>query len=584
MRKNNKIAAKAFTFLVCLTLLTGCGNSSGDSKGNGNGGDTQVTATAEPSKDADNKNDDGNKSSEDKSGTDEGKSDSKDTNSSNDNNSSETNNQSGDNNDKSTDSNDQSGSNDASSDVNIPASATFKTISIDYKTKDLETSYVPGDCTSIVFSDNDIKVVGKETEISNVDGKQIVKIIKKGDYLISGSCSNGQIIVEANKEKDVRLILAGLTLSCTDSAPIYEKQCDKMVITLAEGTENVLSDESQYVYEDTEKKQPDAVIFAKDDLVINGNGTLKVDSAYMEGIHSTDSVKLISGNISVRSGDNGVRGKEGVIIKGANLDVTSKGDGIKTTYSDNTSLGYIIIEGGNVKLYTAKDAIQATGHIQISGGTLDITTDNGVAHAGSEDESKSAKGIKSDHDVYIGGGTVNINSSDDGINNNGNIIFDGGSLTVTAFDDGLQSDMDIVINGGSVDVKSTKGIKGKSVSVKGGDVQVNASEGTGIKASSGKDDDEDSKVIFGEDDPFAVDSEVYIAVAGGTVHINAEAGKCLNSDGNLYIAGGKVTIDGSLAVDGGAVSFDGTAFVTGGSIENKDGVSIKEEILKLNNK
>ena len=257
MRKNNKLAVKAFTFLVCLTLLTGCGNSSGDSKSSGNGDETKVTATAEPGKDGNDsdKNTDDGKKSEDKSGTDDGKSDSKDTDSSKDKDSSGTGDQGTDNNDKSdSDGGNQSGLDNVSSDVDVPAPAVFKTISIDYKNKDLETSYVPGDCTSIVFSDNDIKVVGKETEISNVDGKQMVKIIKKGDYLISGSCSNGQIIVEANKEKDVRLILAGINLSCKDSAPIYEKQCDKMVITLADGTENVLSDESEYVYEDTEKK------------------------------------------------------------------------------------------------------------------------------------------------------------------------------------------------------------------------------------------------------------------------------------------------------------------------------------------
>ena len=573
MRKNNKLAVKAFTFLVCLTLLTGCTTGNGDSKGTGD--DTQVTATAEPGNDSNtgNKTEDGNNSTVVTPGTEDGNSGSGNT---------DTGNSDGK---SGSGSDDQSGNSSTVSDVNIPASATFKTISIDYKTKDLETSYVPGDCTSIVFSDNDIKVVGKETEINNVNGKQIVKIIKKGDYLISGSCSNGQIIVEANKEKDVRLILNGLTLTCNDSAPIYEKQCDKMVITLADGTENVLSDTSQYVYEDTEKKQPDAVIFAKDDLVINGNGTLKVISSYMEGIHSTDSVKLISGNISVRSADNGVRGKEGVIIKEANLEVTSKGDGIKTTYSDNTSLGYVIIEGGDIKLYTAKDAIQATGHIQITGGTIDITTDNGVAHAGSDEESKSAKAIKTDNNIYIKGAELKIDAAEDAVKANGNVIIDGGKISIGTYEDAIQADGAVVINDGTVDVnRSTKSIKGKSVTINGGNVNVKSEE-TGIRASSGKDDNEDSKVIFGEDDPFAVNKDVYIAVTGGTVFIYADEGLCLKSDGDLYVTGGTVTVDGFLAGDGGTISFDGTAYVTGGTVENKaEGIVINNEIMNLNNK
>ena len=566
MRRNNKIAVKVFTFFVCLTLLTGCAES-GSNKGND--GDTKVTATAEPGKEADktNNTEDPNKGSEGNSGTEDGNSGSGNT-------------DTGNNDDKnSSGKDDQSGNTGTvSDDVSVPASATFKTISVDYKTKDLETSYVPGDCTSIVFSDNDIKVVGKETEISNVNGKQIVKIIKKGDYLISGSCSNGQIIVEANKEKDVRLILNGLTLTCSDSAPIYEKQCDKMVITLADGTENVLSDISQYVYEDTEKKQPDAVIFAKDDLVINGKGTLKVNSSYMEGIHSTDSVKLISGNISVRSADNGVRGKEGVIIKEANLEVTSKGDGIKTTYSDNTSLGYVIIEGGDIKLYSAKDAIQATGHIQITGGTLDITTDNGTANADSDEESKSAKAIKTDNNIYIKGAELKIDAAEDAIKANGNVIIDGGKISIGTYEDAIQADGDIVVNDGSVDInRSKKGLKGKSVSINGGNVTV-TSDSDGINASSGKEDDEDSKVIFGEDDPFAVSEDVYIAVTGGTVNVTSQ-GECLDSDGNLYLTGGSVTVDGKADSESGYVDYKGVAYITGGTIEAKGVGDIKAQIL-----
>ena len=111
------------------------------------------------------------------------------------------------------------------------------------------------------------------------------------------------------------------------------------------------------------------------------------------------------------------------------------------------------------------------------------------------------------------------------------------------------------------------------------------SEETGIRASSGKDDNEDSKVIFGEDDPFAVNKDVYIAVTGGTVFIYADEGLCLKSDGDLYVTGGTVTVDGFLAGDGGTISFDGTAYVTGGTVENKaEGIVINNDIMNLNNK
>lgn len=555
MRKNKKSAVKVFTFLLCLSLLTGCSGSGNDSKKDDN---TQVTATEAPANNGSEKEED-----KDDKPSDNGNKENNTTDS-----------------DKNTDEitptsdvkegDDETGKkNDeviVNTDASLPEPATFKKISVDYKTKDLETSYVPGDCTSIIFSDDNVQVGGKDVEISKANGRQTVTITKKGDYLISGTCSNGQIIVEANKEKDVRLILNGVNLTCTDSAPIYEKQCDKMVITLADGTENVLSDTLPKVYDNEEKQQPDSCIFAKDDLVINGNGTLKVSSAYSEGIHSTDSVKLISGNIIVNSGDNGVRGKEGVIVKEAVLDVTSKGDGIRTTYSDNTSLGYILIEGGNIKVYSAKDGIQATGHIQVTGGVIDVTTDNGVAHADSED-SKSAKGIKSDHDIYISGASVTVNSTEDAINNDGNLIVDDGSLTLTAMDDAVSTDGNIVINGGTVTVEGSKeGFDAYSVSINGGSVTVNASD-DGIKASVGDDEaDSDDKVKFGDANPFSDSSNAYIAVTGGSVNITSE-GEYIDSDGNLYITGGKVNLLGEKAKEDGAVSFKGKVNVAAGSID-----------------
>ncbi len=555
MRKNKKSTVKVFTFLLCLSLLTGCSGSGNDSKKDDN---TQVTATEAPANNGSEKEED-----KDDKPSDNGNKENNTTDS-----------------DKNTEEitptsdvkegDDETGKkNDeviVNTDASVPEPATFKKISVDYKTKDLETSYVPGDCTSIVFSDDNVQVGGKDVEISKANGRQTVTITKKGDYLISGTCSNGQIIVEANKEKDVRLILNGVNLTCTDSAPIYEKQCDKMVITLADGTENVLSDTLPKVYDNAEKQQPDSCIFAKDDLVINGNGTLKVSSAYSEGIHSTDSVKLISGNIIVNSGDNGVRGKEGVIVKEAVLDVTSKGDGIRTTYSDNTSLGYILIEGGNIKVYSAKDGIQATGHIQVTGGVIDVTTDNGVAHADSED-SKSAKGIKSDHDIYISRASVTVNSTEDAINNDGNLIVDDGSLTLTAMDDAVSTDGNIVINGGTVTVEGSKeGFDAYSVSINGGSVTVNASD-DGIKASAGDDEsDSDDKVKFGDANPFSDSSNAYIAVTGGSVNITSE-GEYIDSDGNLYITGGKVTLLGEKAKEDGAVSFKGKANVAAGSID-----------------
>ena len=295
----------------------------------------------------------------------------------------------------------------------------YKSITVEYKTKDLESVIDMTDITKVYFSDDGIKVEGKkEVRVTNVNGRQTATFTAKGKYLISGECSNGQIIVLADNDKDVRLCLNGLRLTCPDSAAIYEKQCDKLLITLVGGTENYLESTSDYIYEDTEKKNPDACIFAKDDLVINGNGSLTIKTAKSEGIHSTDSVKLVSGRITVESGDRGIRGKEFITVKNADITIKSGADAMRTTEENDENLGYIVIEGGNIDIDTSSEGIQATGNIQITGGTISIKA-----------EGKKSNAMKSDKYIYIEDAEVTVNS-ENSIKAGSGIYTEEGTVTV----------------------------------------------------------------------------------------------------------------------------------------------------------
>ena len=295
----------------------------------------------------------------------------------------------------------------------------YTKINVEYKNKDLESTFDLADITRIDFTDSGITVSGKkEVRVTNVNGRHIATITNKGKYLVSGTCSNGQIVINAENDKDVRLLLNGLSLTCPDSACINERICDKLVITLINGTENTLQGTADFVYEDVEKKNPDACIFAKDDLVINGNGTLNIKTKSAEGIHSTDSVKLISGNINIESGDRAIRGKEFVIVKEANINIKTESDAIRTTIDDDAQLGYVVIEGGNIKIETDSEGIQATGNVQITGGNLDINADG-----------KKANAIKSDRIVFIENATVKVNSNKD-IKAVSGVIADEGTIVV----------------------------------------------------------------------------------------------------------------------------------------------------------
>lgn len=111
----------------------------------------------------------------------------------------------------------------------------------------------------------------------------IITITKEGTYVLSGALSEGQIVVDADSAK-VQLVLDNADITCASSAAIYVKNADKAFITLAEGSENILMNTAEY--EAIDDNNIDAVIFSKDDLTLNGKGTLTINSEYGHGIVS----------------------------------------------------------------------------------------------------------------------------------------------------------------------------------------------------------------------------------------------------------------------------------------------------------
>ena len=163
------------------------------------------------------------------------------------------------------------------------------------------------------------------------DGKvsgSTVTLTKAGTYRISGSLSDGQIIVEAGKEDDVVLILDGADITCSTGAPIAVMQAGNASIELAEGTENTVTDGANYVFPDPATDEPDAAIFSKDDLIISGGGKLTVTGNYDMAIHSKDDLDILEGTLVVTSVGDGLKGKDSVTIQGGDVTITAGADGI----------------------------------------------------------------------------------------------------------------------------------------------------------------------------------------------------------------------------------------------------------------
>lgn len=226
----------------------------------------------------------------------------------------------------------------------------------------------------------------------------VITITKAGNYKLTGTYE-GQIKVEAADSDMVRLILNNATITNSTGAAINVVEADEVVIYTASGTTNTVSDGSSY--SDTASGSPDAAIYSKSDLTLAGEGTLKVEGKYEEGIHTSDGLVIASGPLEVNAANTGIKGKDYVDILDGTITVTASQDGIKATNDTDGNRGWVRLSGGTVNISAGDDGFKAERVLEISGGTLNITQAN--------------EGIEAQY-INILDGTVNVTSSDDGIN------------------------------------------------------------------------------------------------------------------------------------------------------------------------
>lgn len=475
--------------------------------------------------------------------------------------------------------------------------------------RDLAGTYEESGAVYVTLSGDGIT---GETDGVAING-QTVTITAEGTYIFSGTLSEGQIVVDADKAK-VQIVFDNVDITCASSAAVYVKNAEKVFVTLAEGSQNTLRNTDEYVAIDD--NNIDAVIFAKSDLTLNGTGSLTIVSAEGHGIVSKDDLKITGGTYDITAAGHALSGKDSVRIADGTFILTAEKDGIHAENADDEEKGYIYIADGDFTITSDGDGMDASNIVQIEDGTFDITAGGGAANSQKTHESDmpgggmsqnierpdgesmpqmgekpdeenmpqdtttdesgtSTKGIKAGGGMYLNGGTYQIDSADDSIHSNANITIADGTYTLATGDDGVHADDALTVNGGTITVtESYEGLEGLTVTINDGTIDITARD-DGINTAGGTDQSgfgtfgDHFKGMDSADDETeeTTDNEMWMELNGGYIHILA-GGDGVDSNGDLTINGGEIYIDGPSDNGNSAIDYGdrSSAYVNGGML------------------
>ncbi|MBD5145250.1 MAG: carbohydrate-binding domain-containing protein [Ruminococcus sp.] len=470
-----------------------------------------------------------------------------------------------------------------------PVKVDFSSTDSDMFTKrDLKADY--DEKSSIAIQLNGASAAASSDSVQ-ISGSRIT-ITEEATYIISGSLDDGMIIVNAPDTAKLQIVLKGVNINCESSAPLYILEADKVFVTLADGTENTLSNGGTFTAIDENKI--DAAIFSKQDLTINGTGALTVTSPEGHGIVSKDDLVITGGSLTVNSSSHGLDANDSIRLTGdTSLTVNAGKDGLHAENNNDSSKGFVYISDGSVKIEAEGDGISAGAYMQIEGGKLDILAGGGSENgtksssdfyggfmggrfggrdkysspeATAADDGTSMKGIKAVGSILISNGTLAVNSADDAIHSNTSVTVNGGTFELASGDDGIHADENLTITAGNINItESYEGLEALSINISGGDINLTATD-DGINAAGGTDS---SGITGGRDGMFGGKGRMSssggsMVLSGGNIYIKM-GGDGLDANGSMSVTGGNITISGANSGDTSILDYDSIGVIEGGT-------------------
>ena len=427
----------------------------------------------------------------------------------------------------------------------------------------------------------------------HIDGSTVT-VTGEETYIFTGSLE-GSIIVDAGEKAKPQLVLSGVKVS-SDTAALEIRQADKVFVTLAEGSENVLS-------ANCTGDAVDGAVFSKQDLTLNGTGSLTVTSPNGHGIVCKDDLVFTGGSYQIQSASHGLDVNDSIRITGDTTFTLDAGkDGLHCENSENTALGFVYIEKGNLKITAQGDGISAGSYAHILGGSFELLAGGGSVNgtkehsdffggfmgggrnprpraetqASTTEDSTSMKGLKAAGSITIDGGDFILDTADDGIHSNVAITVAGGSFRIKTGDDAFHADETLDVIAGEVNVETSyEGLEAHKVFVSGGELEIHSKD-DGINAAGGQDA---SGTAGGRDGMFGGgamgggrpngpmgggSSDGEIRISGGRLKLYS-SGDCLDANGSIMISDGDIYVTNPSSGDTSVLDSDTGAVITGGT-------------------
>ncbi len=441
-----------------------------------------------------------------------------------------------------------------------------------------------------------------------------VTIQTSGIYYLTGAINNAIIIVDADNDADVVIVVEGLSISNTSDSILVVENANQVTLNVKENTVNDWSLSSTSI-------TSIPLIESKDDLVITGTGKLTLTNSSGDGINAHDDLIIGNGHLFIHASHHGIEVNNQLSIVGGELVIEAMNDGIHCENNDDNTISSILIMGGlgqlsgdSNGLYSSGSiflsdgeyeitggssmvstvdysqvAIKAGGVIQVDGGTYIVqtiadgihsetsfvindgalTVDSGddaihttgelVINSGTITITADEDGLQSDESLYILGGIIEINAKKDGLNAIKMIEIQEGIITINATDDGVHADESILIMGGTLSIiKSYEGLESLDIEIRGGLIDIQSSD-DGINAV------DETATSFFNPGGMGASGSATLLICGGTTYVNA-SGDGIDINGSITMTDGLLIVCGPTNNANGALDYDSTFVISGGTL------------------